>query len=150
MVAAKPGFKDFTRRMLLRGKQVELNAGRAVRAAALGADQGLVIATPVATGRARSNWTASLGFPVATNLDPPSEGDGEAATQAALAQAAPIIAAYQIGRGPIFITNGVPYIIPLEGGSSAQAPAGMLAQGILAARAAIRGLRLLGRGRRAI
>lgn len=148
-MAARPGFGDFIRRMKIRGRQVEENAGRAVRAAALAADQGVVLATPTDKGRARSNWHVSIGTPVATNLEPPVEGDGEAAAQKALAQAAPVIGAWKPGLGPIYITNGVPYIIPLEEGSSRQAPQGMISQGIAAARIAVRRIRLLGRGRRA-
>ena len=142
---ARPGFKDFSRRMNIRGKQVEQNAGRAVRVAALAADQGVVLATPVDTGRARSNWIVSLGFPVVANNEPA----GEDPTQQALSQAAAVIRTFKPGLGPIFIANGVPYIQELESGSSAQAPAGMIASGILAARSALRGVRLLGRVRRA-
>ena len=142
------GFKDFSRRMFIRGKEVEKNAGRAVRVAALAVDQGVVLATPVDTGRARSNWIVSLGFPILSNVDPTTEG-GDAAAQKALSQGAAIISAYRPGLGPVYITNGVPYILALEHGSSRQAPAGMLAQGIASGVAAIRGLRLLGRARRA-
>ena len=141
------GFKDFSRRMFIRGKEIEKNAGRAVRVAALAVDQGVVLATPVDLGRARANWVVSLGFPVLSNVD--FNQGGDAAAQKALSQGAVIIASYRLGLGPVYISNGVPYILALEQGSSRQAPSGMLAQGLASGVAAIRGLRLLGRARRA-
>ena len=75
--------------------------------------KGIVLKTPVDTGRARANWMISEGSPqVATVLG----------TQA---PATPSPMDFK-GGSRIFITNSLPYIVPLEYGHSKQAPAGMV------------------------
>jgi hypothetical protein len=53
------------------------------------------------------------------------------------------IAEYKLGRGGIFITNNVAYIVALDAGSSAQAPQGMTADAIRAAQKQLGAARLL-------
>lgn len=80
--------------------------------------EGVVDRTPVLTGSARASWNASVGEPIVINrinrdtlnpLGPPSF---------------PLKSAPAFSK--IYITNGVPYIMQLEYGSSKQAPQGML------------------------
>jgi hypothetical protein len=79
----------------------------------------LTAACPVKTGHARRNFVPTIGEPHS------GEDDGTA-------QAAGIISvsAYKLGDGPLNITNNVPYIGRLIGGSSSQAPAGWDLQAI--------------------
>jgi len=132
-------FKEFERRMTLRAKVVANNAERVVRRAALAADTALVQVTPVDTGRARGNWVPSIGSPAEFAL-PQTEIPSAAET---LADGVRTIGAWKLGMGPIFISNSVPYIIPLEEGHSQQAPAGMTKAAIQAAKAEVARAKLL-------
>lgn len=98
---------------------------RIVRRVALAVDQALVTATPVDTGRARSNWIVTIGrasTETTENIDKSGSG--------ALEQGSAVVGGYTVARGPIFFSNNVPYIGFLENGSSAQAPNGMVAGAI--------------------
>lgn len=66
--------------------------------------------TPVDTGRARANWFVAEGAP---RLD---------TTMSTTPAAVPALE----GKSVIFITNSLPYIVPLEYGHSQQAPHGMV------------------------
>lgn len=145
-MADSRSFDEFYRRMQLLARGVGENAEKAVRRAALRADQVVVTSTPVDTGRARANWIASVGAPAEGTVEPPAAEAGRAeaaATQKALDQAAPVIEGFRLGQGSIFITNNVEYIVPLDRGSSRQAPQGMTAQAFEAARAELARARLL-------
>lgn len=85
---------------------------------ALNVDQRLVLATPVDTGRARSNWLASLDEPRREIVAPRSEAEAAAETLAIIEQAKefPIIT----------LSNNLPYIRQLNEGSSKQAPAAFI------------------------
>lgn len=68
--------------------------------------------TPVDTGRARANWFMAEGAPViASQLGTEPQS---------------YTAADLTGTTVIFITNALPYIVPLEYGHSGQAPYGMV------------------------
>jgi len=133
---------DFARRMTLRGIRVEANSDAAVRKFALLADQAVVNATPVDTGRARSNWIVNFDSPSAVVREALAEGP--AAGSAAIAEAAAKIAVYNgdVNR-EIHLTNNLPYIGRLNDGYSAQAPAGFVEQAVQIAAAAVAGTRLL-------
>lgn len=80
---------------------------------------GVVLRTPVDTGRARANWQVGLGLT--------ERGTDEAAFDkagSATIAAGGAVMAGQKGFQPISITNSVPYIGRLNDGSSQQAPAG--------------------------
>jgi hypothetical protein len=90
--------------------------------------QVLSSATPVDTGFARAGWTPAVGTPATRRLDRPI--DAEVAKKAAKTRAAEnqakataLAAAYKVTQGPAFMSNNVPYIVFLNEGSSAQAPA---------------------------
>jgi len=131
-----PSLYDFGRRIKVRAAGVAKNADTLVRKVALVADQAVVSGTPVDTGRARSNWIATLGAAPDTEIEPyvPGELGSTAAanTQAAIDQAETVIAGYTSGQ-EIHITNNVPYIQDLNDGSSAQAPAGFVEEAVLEA-----------------
>lgn len=83
--------------------------------------RGLVLKTPVDTGRARGNWQASSGAPATGEITRTDKAGGSviSAEQASILTAEP----YSV----IYLTNNVPYILKLEDGSSQQAPQGMVA-----------------------
>lgn len=135
-MAKGPEFEKRLRRIATR---LVVRAGRAVQKAAIVADQVVTTSTPVDTGRARSNWRASLDKP-ASGVVGPADRSG----QSAMALARTIILNFKTGvNRAIHITNNVPYIRLLDAGSSAQAPQGMTAKAIQAANDVVRRARLL-------
>ncbi len=123
-------------------------ADKTVRRAALAADQAVVMATPVDTGRARSNWIAGLDAPAGearTAYAPGKEGSTSGPnTQAALDQASEAIAGYDGEvNSEVHLTNNLPYIGVLNDGSSAQAPAGFVQSAVQAGTAVVKAARFL-------
>lgn len=125
--------KEFQKRMKKVSDNVGLNANAAVRKAALAIDASLVLATPVDTGRARSNWQTTLNAPAEGQLPAYAPGEkgstGSQNTQAALQQGVDTISKQRPGD-EIHITNNLPYIGRLNDGWSAQAPANFVGQAI--------------------
>lgn len=81
----------------------------------------VVLKTPVDTGRARGNWSVSVGvedMSITDNTDP-----GGQATIAAGVGAIGAVQQPQV----VYVQNNVPYIERLENGHSQQAPGGMVA-----------------------
>jgi hypothetical protein len=138
---------EFVKRIAIRVKQVQDNTAKIVRKAALAIDQTLVLATPVNTGRARSNWLVSINVPNNDAISPYSAGvagsTGSQNAQAAIAQGTQVIGSYKPGDTAIFITNNLPYISALNDGSSKQAPAHFIEQSIQTAVKAVNGAKLL-------
>lgn len=127
-MATSRGFTEFAKRMSVVSDYFIGNVNRRMRRAAIAADQAIVLGTPVDTGRARANWIVSIGSPDLTTNDNTDPG-GDAAIQQGVAT----INGWKVGRGSIFLSNSLPYIVPLEEGSSAQAPNGMTKFAIQAA-----------------
>lgn len=139
---------QFSRRIATLGEQITQEADRTVRAAALMADQTVVMATPVDKGRARSNWLVELDAPNRDTIEAYVPGeDGNTSgpnTAAALAQGRATIAGYDGDRNSgIAISNNLPYIGPLNAGSSRQAPAGFVEKAVQAAVKQVQGARFL-------
>lgn len=106
------------------GNTVAANADRLVRRCALATDAAVVIATPVDTGRARSNWQVELGQPASGVLESTDKSG-----QGAISQGKEAIAKYKSGTS-VNITNNLPYIERLNDGWSAQAPAGFVEKAV--------------------
>lgn len=107
---------------------------KVVRQVAIVADRQIVLATPVDTGRARSNWIVTVGAPTTTPIEPYSPtsmgGTSESANlSGALGQANTAISKRKFGQ-TIWIQNNVPYIGRLNEGSSKQAPANFVGIGV--------------------
>jgi len=138
---SKP-FSKFGEDMEALAITIEANAGSLIREAALAAQQALVSATPVDTGRARANWQMSVDDPIVTPREAYVEGErgstGSANTAAALSQGRKAIQDYSAGSR-IHITNNLDYIDRLNNGSSAQAPGLFVERAVQAATAAIEG-----------
>lgn len=126
MVVSRTGsLKQFAVRMRSTADKLPERADKIVREIALAVDRTLVLATPVDTGRARANWQATLGAPATGVID--GEPGKRASVAQATAQASAVIAGYKGGPGAaIFLTNNLPYIVPLNNGSSKQQAAGFV------------------------
>lgn len=130
--------EQFGKRMLVISKKVDENADELVRKVAMAVDTTVVMATPVDTGRARSNWRVSIGsLPDHSTHEAYQEGKGQSTAQAnAQAQmkyAEGKIKGYRGGvNNPyIFISNNLPYIKRLNNGWSAQAPSAFVEKAVL-------------------
>lgn len=142
MASNSGSLKQFAVRMRGRADQIPDRADQIVRQIALAADRTLVLATPVKSGRARVNWQASLGAPATGTID--AEPGKRGSVRAATSQAEAVIAAYRGGPGAaIFLTNNLPYIVPLNNGHSKQAPAGFIERALDAVERAARRARLI-------
>lgn len=78
--------------------------------------------TPVDTSRARANWRLGIGSPDRTVNWEERDPSGAAGMAAARAK----VQSLTFGA-IVWLTNGLPYIGPLERGHSRKAPAGMIA-----------------------
>lgn len=142
------GLDDFARRMSRLSVQVEDNVEQAVKDCAKAVTRTVVNATPVDTGRARSNWTAELDqafsrlFPAHV---PGEKGStGEANAEVAISQANELIDRYDItANREIHIANSLPYIGALNDGHSRQAPAGFVLEAVMEGLANVRGAKIL-------
>lgn len=125
-MARSTTFGQFAKRITIRSKQVESGASRMVRQSAARILQAVATATPVDTGRARSNWIVTLGQPSRRTRKPFHPGTdlgiSEGANLESVIRAGnEKIKSRRTGR-PIYITNNLSYISELNDGTSAQAP----------------------------
>lgn len=104
-------------------------AGKVQRAIALEALRGVVMMTPVDTGRARGNWQVTHDTPADGEVDVADKGG-----RATIGKGAAEIAAIEPFE-VTYLTNNLDYIEELEKGSSKQSPHGMV--GVTATRLAL-------------
>lgn len=127
--------RSFSKRMKIIGANVSTNTDALVRKVALAVDSTIVLATPVDTGQARSNWQVTLDQAASGTIPPYSPGKGGSTaqdnTQEAIDQGKRVIDARTYGHD-IHITNNLDYIDELNNGKSAQAPAGFVEEAVLA------------------
>ena len=83
-------------------------------------DTAVVLGTPVDEGRARGNWFPSINTPSSEVTDAVDK-DGSRSVNAATSTASTA----RLGE-TVWLTNNLPYILPLENGWSGQAPEGMV------------------------
>lgn len=90
----------------------------------------LIETTPVDTGWARANWVPRIGEPYTSDggIEFNAEERRASVGSARGAQAAGTasLLTYDLDRGPVFVSNNVPYIEVLNSGSSKQAPAAFI------------------------
>lgn len=90
----------------------------------LSALSSIVVKTPVKTGRARGNWSVSLGEPTSTTATETEDKTG----LSTIANGAAAISAYPDKGFPIIaIYNNLDYVIPLEEGHGSFSGAKMVA-----------------------
>lgn len=133
----------FAKLMKITAKSVTVNADNLVAEIALAIDQAVVLATPVRTGRARSNWRVSLGE--MNNETRPVPDSPEQGAALALVEGEDVMKEYRKDdkKKTIHITNSLPYINRLNEGSSKQAPKDYVNTATLLAVKAIKNVRLV-------
>lgn len=99
-------------------QQTGIRFDRIVRKVTIDITRDLILATPVDTGYARSNWF--FGLTRSGGIDSTHSKNGGPSIKRSLDWAAGLKAG-----GIFYIVNNVPYIMRLEYGSSKQAPTGM-------------------------
>lgn len=139
--------RDLAGKMALLGDRVERRATMLQRKVALNILSLVVLATPVGNkniwlepnkapvgyvgGRARANWYVGVGSaPGDETEDVDSGGQSTIDRGRSIIEAAP-------GKVPIYLTNNLPYIVPLNEGHSHQAPAGFVDTAVLSGSVAI-------------
>lgn len=93
-----------------------------VRKTAMQVLRGVVMKTPVDTGRAKGNWSVTNGQPTLMQVEG-TDKTGNVTIRTGLSQILEAKPQLEI----IWIQNNLPYIVPLEHGHSQQAAKGMLA-----------------------
>lgn len=116
---------------------IEKSASKTAIDAALAIVGDLVYKTPVDTSKALSNWVATLESPAKESIMPHFPGiqgsTRNASAAETLNQAKAVLKKKKPGQ-IIFITNNLPYIVRLNEGYSAQAPAGFVERAVLIGR----------------
>ena len=82
--------------------------------------------TPRDLGWASANWTLSVRTPFVNETPKVITAAEVSAQQAVAAQGENDVLNYHLADGPIFASNNVPYIGPLNDGHSKQSPAGFI------------------------
>ena len=113
-------------------KKTNVEADKVVRKVCFDLMSGVILKTPVDTGRARANWQASIDTPASGTVSFGADaGSGKKAPSASSASASSIadgVGAVNKATGRVFwLVNNLPYIHRLEYGAwSKQAPHGMV------------------------
>lgn len=102
------------------GQNIIRNSVRLQRTVAEHVVEFVATQTPIDTGRASGNWITQIGSPD-TGYDPNETGG----PQTSIDRAKAALAALAVGQ-TVYISNNVPYIVPLNQGTSSQAPAGFV------------------------
>lgn len=118
---------------------------RVMRIAVLELTGGLVDETPVLTGTARANWNFSTNQPDTSTYTVPNPVPNDPRMTAYAikqeANRARVSGGWKASDGtPAYITNAMPYIVPLEEGSSDQRPARWVRRNVRRARTQLRRL----------
>lgn len=84
------------------------------------------------TGWSRANWVPAIGAPLLTDLSgiEPSVAGASSAGAKQQSALAGVASGYRLGRGSVFVSNNVSYIVRLNDGSSRQAPSGFVQRAI--------------------
>ena len=118
---------EFDRQILAMQREVVDDYALFIKRVVFGLFQKIVDGTPVDTGRARGNWFVTRGSPSdeTAEIGGPPGGDNAAIGTAASMER---LEQLQVGDGfdIYWIVNNLPYIVPLEEGTSTQAPQGWI------------------------
>jgi len=146
--------RGFAKRMKVISDGVGKNADAMVRKVVITVASSVALATPVDTGRARSNWRTQIGSPNENNRDDfaVKNKKGKVSKRMSATGAAGISINEAVEKSkeyknksgtPVYITNNLPYIGRLNEGSSKQAPEGFVQKAIIAGQRAINKSRLI-------
>lgn len=114
--------KDFELRLNTAVLETQEKIEDAVQVIAMDTLRGVVLKSPVDTGRFRGNWIVSLNSP-SMEQTPRTDASGSATINKAISA----IESYDVETtSRIYIQNNLPYGNKLENGSSQQAPEGMV------------------------
>lgn len=143
-------FSELPRSMNRLNRRVVRGASIVARQVAIAIGGTVVDTTRVDTGKARSNWRASLGAPLSGTIPPYSPGNKLGQSEVANAASAKIQQAQVIRRfradqptPSIFITNNVDYIETLNNGGPRVAPGLMVEQALQTGRDVLRSIKIL-------
>lgn len=128
----------FQRKLAEISFKLQTNTAELLKKTAKVINQTVVLATPVDTGRARSNWLVSIDSPRNETIETLGKDPS-----AAINEGNTVIETYTKDNKAIYISNNLPYIGRLNEGYSAQAPAAFVEQAVIAAVNAIEGVQLL-------
>lgn len=92
-----------------------------VKKTALQVFDGVILKSPVDTGRFRGNWMATVGSPSFMYYDDIKDKSG----RKSMAAAESVVMEYAVGN-IVYLVNNLPYAQRLEYGYSKQAPKGMV------------------------
>lgn len=110
-------FADQLRRL---SEKAKVDIETVVRKTVLDLQGGVVLRSPVDTGRFRSNWMVGIG-----SKDSSTVTTEDKTGEASMARVAPAMATWKPGQS-IFITSSLPYAQRIEYGWSDQAPGGVV------------------------
>ena len=136
---------SLSRRMQRIREQIPVEADRIKREVAEAVATDLIRVTPVDVSEALSNWQVGINQPPAFPLPaiyPGQKGDTESASeQAAIDHAKRVILDSRPGA-PLYVSNVVEHIVPLNDGTSRQEPGGFVERAIVLGRVKLRKARL--------
>lgn len=140
-----PSMAEFARSAKRLSVRITKNVDAGWRATALVVDQTVVTATPVDTGRARSNWRVDTK-PSTGQVEPyaPGEAGSTASANTAAAIAQGRQAVQRAVGDELYISNNLDYIGELNAGSSAQAPANFVEAAVDAGVQQVKKIKALG------
>lgn len=113
---------EFSRRINAFKKTIEEETEALIGRVLLAIQDSVVIATPIDTSRARSNWIPTIGTPAVAEVSFVMGAQGSTASEAyqrAMAAAQDVASKVKTGN-KVWITNNVPYIRELNRGTSTQ------------------------------
>lgn len=125
------------KRLESKANKIEKAASEISKQTALFLEGALLWDTPVDTSQALSNWELTLGAPSYKFIGPHVPGEHGSTQTASIAEAYSLAKSVASKKRPgqeIWLSNNAPYIVDLNSGSSAQAPAGYVQSCIFRAR----------------
>ncbi|QDP67051.1 MAG: hypothetical protein Unbinned4497contig1000_25 [Prokaryotic dsDNA virus sp.] len=114
--------KDFSLKLNKQVLDTNEKIEDAIQVIAMDSLRGVVLKSPVDTGRFRGNWIVSVDSPNLTETQQ-TDVNGSATINKGMAA----VEAFDINNSRIYIQNNLPYGNRLENGWSKQAPNGMVA-----------------------
>lgn len=120
--------KKFGRMLRMFRSKTEKRIEKTFRGAVLDLGSVIILSSPVDTGRFRLNWNFTVDY-----IDPSTNKEAAASKSAsaniAIGKLKSSIKFFDMGT-TFYMTNNLPYAIPLEYGHSQQAPSGMVRLGV--------------------